>query len=216
MPGFISPAVEAYLERVTPPRDATLRDMEDLAARRGFPIVGPLVGRLLFVAARALGARHVVELGSGFGYSAIWFARAVGPQGRVVCTEGSAENARLARDFLARAGVAERVDWRQGDGLEILPRLEGTFDIVFNDIDKEDYPMVLEPARRALRPGGLLISDNLVWFGKVAEPDPDPATRGVLELTRALYAAPDFFTTLVPLRDGVGLSLRLAPGDAQP
>lgn len=210
MPGFVSPAVERYLERVTPPRGAPLEEMERLAERRGFPIVGPLVGRLLFVLARAIGARRVVELGSGFGYSAIWFAGALGPRGRVVCTEGSNENSRLARDFLERAGVRERVEWRRGDALDILPTLPGPFDIVFNDIDKADYPRVLEPARRALRPGGLLISDNLLWFGKVAEPDPDAATRGVLEFTRALYAAPDFFTTLVPLRDGVGISLRLA------
>lgn len=216
MPGIVSAAVERYLERVTPPRDAVLQEMERLAEKRGFPIVGPLVGRLLFVAARAIGARRVVELGSGFGYSAVWFARAVGARGRVICTEGSEENERLARDFLARAGVRERVEWRRGDALEILPSLPGPFDIVFNDIDKQDYPGVLEPARGALRPGGLLISDNLLWFGKVAAPRPDAATRGILELTRALYAAPDFFTTLVPLRDGVGLSLKLVPGGGAP
>ncbi len=208
MSGIVSPAIEAYLERITPPRDATLKEMEAVAARRRFPVIGPLVGRLLYVAARTLGARRVVELGSGFGYSAIWFARALGSDGRVVCIEGSAENGRRARDFHARAGVSDRVEWHQGDALEILPRLEGPFDIVFNDIDKKDYPKVLEPARQALREGGLLITDNLLWFGKVAEPDPDASTRGILEFTRALYAAPDFFTTIVPLRDGVGLSFK--------
>jgi predicted O-methyltransferase YrrM len=213
MPGFVSPAIEAYLNRVTPHRDPALQEMEALAARQEFPIVGPLVGRLLYAITRALGARRVVELGSGFGYSAIWFARAVGEQGRVICIEGSPENGRLARQFLERAGVSGLVDWRLGDALEVLPCLEGPFDIVFNDIDKADYPKVLEPARRALRPGGMLISDNLLWFGKVAEPDPDASTRGVQEFTKALYAAPDFFTTILPLRDGVGLSLKSANGE---
>ncbi len=216
MTSFVSAAVESYLEEVTPERDATLAEMEALAAAGHFPIVGPLVGRLLYVVARSLGARRVVELGSGFGYSAIWFARAVGDTGRVTCIEGSAENGRRARRFLERAGLAERVDWKQGNALEVLPGLAGPFDIVFNDIDKADYPKVLEPARQALRPGGLLITDNLLWFGKVAEPDPDASTRGIQEFTRALYAAPDFFTSIVPLRDGVGLSIKSDAGAAAP
>jgi predicted O-methyltransferase YrrM len=205
---IIHPEIERYLHELANPRDPVLREMEVVAAERSFPIVGPQVGRLLYLLARCIGARRVIELGSGFGYSAYWFARAVGPQGQVVLTEGSPDRAAEARDFLERGGLASRVRVEVGDALEILERLGGQYDIVFNDIDKEDYPRVLEPAAAALRPGGLLISDNMLWFGTVLESgDVQPTTRGVQELTRRLYASEEFETVLIPLRDGVSVSL---------
>lgn len=203
------PRIEEYLLRIAPPRDSVLQEMEALASRRGFPIVGPLVGGLLHLMARSVGARRVLELGSGFGYSAVWFARAVGPEGRVVATEGSRENATLAEQFLSQAGVAERVDYRVGDALEIARDLDGPFDIVFNDIDKQHYPRTFPLASRLLRIGGLFISDNMLWFGSVVDENPEETTRGVRELTRMLAASPHFITSLIPLRDGVTLSLRV-------
>ena len=184
--------------------------MEELATRRAFPIVGPVVGRLLELMARSVGARSVLELGSGFGYSAIWFAKAVGPEGRVVATEASKANVDLGEQFLIRAGLADRIDYRAGDALAIASDLRGPFDIIFNDIDKQDYPRAFEVAERLLRPGGLFISDNMLWFGSVLDDDADETTRGVKELTRLLYASADYLTTLIPLRDGVTVSLRLA------
>ncbi|MFQ5701342.1 MAG: O-methyltransferase, partial [Acidobacteriota bacterium] len=133
---------------------------------------------------------------------------------RVVHTDTSAENSRMAGELLARAGLAERVRFEVGDAREILQRAitrgDGVpFDIVFNDIDKSQYPDVLPLARRALRPGGLLICDNMLWFGRVLRPEPDDAaTQGVLALTRSLQTATDFVTTLVPIRDGVTISAR--------
>ncbi len=211
---ILDPRIERHLAGLLPPADAVRAEMERLGAERGFPIIGPLVGQLCAVAARAVGARRVFEMGSGFGYSTLWFARAVGPGGVVIHTEGSAENSRLARDFLARAGVAERVRFEVGDAREILSKTidRGDLtpvDVVFNDIDKEQYPDVLPLARRALRAGGLLICDNMLWFGRVLSPETaDEETRGILELSRRLAEAPDFATTLVPIRDGVTISLR--------
>ena len=205
---IVDPAIERYLRELSSGDDPILGEMELLAAERSFPIIGPLVGNLLFVLARAAGAKRVIELGSGFGYSAYWFARAVGPDGRVVLTELSPERAAEARRFLARGGLLDRVQIEIGDGIEIIDRVGGDFDIVFNDIDKERYPLVLDRAAAALRPGGLLISDNMLWFGSVLEhPPPDDATRGVQELTRLLRESPDFRTVLIPIRDGVTVSV---------
>jgi predicted O-methyltransferase YrrM len=206
---IVAPDIDRYLHELASPDDPILREMELLAVERQFPIVGPQVGSLLFVLARACKARRIIELGSGFGYSAYWFARAVGPEGLVVLTEGSAERAVEAEDFLRRGGLLDRVRIEVGDALEIVDRIGGEFDIVFNDIDKERYPEVLDRAAAALRHDGLLVSDNMLWYGTVLETDPgEPSTRGVLDLTRALYASDDFFSVLLPLRDGVSVSIR--------
>jgi len=205
---IVTPAIDRYLHGLASSKDSILLEMEMLAAQRSFPIVGRQVGRLLQLLARSISARRVIELGSGFGYSAYWFAHAVGPEGEVILTEGSPERASEAATFLKRAGLADRVHVVVGDGLDILRRLEGPFDIVFNDIDKERYPEVFEPATAALRPGGLLISDNMLWFGKVLEDSPDEAsTRGVQKLTRLLFESADFDSVLLPLRDGVSVSI---------
>lgn len=205
---IVTRVIEEYLKQVVPPSVGVLAEMERLAEKRRFPIVGPLVGRLLFLLGRAIGARTVFECGSGFGYSAHWFASALSAGGRVHLTDGSADNCRLARDFLGRAGLLDRATIHQGDALEILGDTAGPFDVVFCDIDKRDYPRVHPLLESRLRPGGLFVCDNLLWQGKVAGPDDDPDTRGVRELTRLLYADPGLHTVLMPLRDGVGISLR--------
>jgi predicted O-methyltransferase YrrM len=205
---IIDPAIDLYLHGLASPEDPVLREMEMLGAERSFPIVGPQVGQLLFVLARAISARRVIELGSGFGYSAYWFCMAVGPEGEVVLTETSAERAAEARRFLDRGGFGGRARIEVGDGLEVIERVGGDFDIVFNDVDKERYPQVLDRAAAALRPGGLLISDNMLWFGAVLDEEPaEASTRGIKELTRRLYESVDFRTVLIPLRDGVTVSI---------
>ena len=204
---IVHPDIDRYLHELANPRDPVLREMEVLAAERNFPIVGPQVGGLLHVLARAIRARRVIELGSGFGYSAYWFARAVGPEGLVILTEGSEERAAEAEKFLDRGGFSGRVRVLVGDALVIADRVGGDFDIVFNDIDKQHYPTALPRAAALLRPGGLFISDNMLWFGSVLEPDPqEESTRGVLELTRLLYESEDFDTVMLPVRDGLTVS----------
>ena len=183
--------------------------MEAHARRHGFPIIGPLVGPLLFALARASRARRVFELGSGFGYSAVWFARAVGPRGLVVMTEGDAANSRRAMRYLARAGLARRVRPLVGDALTLLASERGMFDLILNDIDKHEYPEVIPLARKKLRRGGLLVTDNLLWGGDVLRPTRERSTRGIVLFTRRILASPHFHTVLLPVRDGVAVSVRL-------
>ena len=203
--------IDAYLTGLSAHGDPVLAEMETLGGQREFPIVGPQVGRLLEVVARACGARSVLELGSGFGYSAYWFLRAVGSEGTVLLTEGAEARAREADAFLTRGGFAGRYRIEVGNGLAIAEALTGPFDIVFCDIDKHDYPKALPIARRLLRTGGLFIADNMLWNGKVLTPASDATTEGVLTLTREMYAAKDFVTTLVPIRDGVTVAIKVAP-----
>lgn len=206
---IVNPAIEEYLRSVLPAGDEVLVEMERLAERRRFPIIGPLVGRLVHVLARSIGAREIFECGSGFGYSACWFARALPAGGRVVLSEASAENCASARGFLGRAGLMAKATIEKGDALEILPRHAGPFDLIFCDIDKKDYPRVYPLLKPRLRSGGLFVCDNMLWSGRVAGGEhQDEATRGVRELTRLLYADTEFDTTIVPLRDGVSISVR--------
>lgn len=209
---LVQPDIDHYLAALAAHEDPVLREMEGIAATRDFPIVGPQVGRLLEVLARTCGAMRVLELGSGFGYSAYWFLRAVGSTGTVLLTEGSQANATAAEGFLTRGGFAGRFRIETGDGLKVAEALAPPFDIVFCDIDKQDYPKALPIARRLLRPGGLFITDNMLWDGKVLNPPSgDAVTQGVLDLTRELKAATDFALTLVPIRDGVTVAVKLAP-----
>lgn len=208
---IVHPAVDGYMKQALPPRDPVVAEMEAYAARHGFPIVGPLVGHLLSVLARSARATRVFEMGSGYGYSTWWFAQAVGPAGEVVHTDGDPANSRRAREYLGRAGLADRVRFEVGDARALLAREVGPFDIVFCDIDKEQYPGVPALALPRLRAGGLLVVDNLLWSGLVAGPADagDDETRGIQELTQALYGDPGLATTIVPLRDGVSVSVKL-------
>jgi caffeoyl-CoA O-methyltransferase len=203
-------AVEKYIYAMLPPRDEVLTAMEAEAAKRSVPIVGPAVGRVLYQLAQMIQARTVFEMGSAIGYSTIWWARAVGEGGRVVYTDGDRKNADEAREYFGRAGVAERVDVRVGDALEILSEQKNaSYDIIFCDVDKEDYPRALKLAAPRVRKGGLFVTDNVLWSGRVAAPDPDERTRAIMEFNRALYASTEFFTTILPLRDGVAVALRI-------
>jgi predicted O-methyltransferase YrrM len=206
---IINPDIEDYMESLTPAGDSILKEMEEHARVSEFPIVGPLVGRLLFQLALMINAKRVLELGSGFGYSAYWFAKAVGEDGSVVYTDISDENARAAGDFFSRAGLWQRLDIRTGDAVKILEGSPGGFDIIFNDIDKEYYPLVVDPAYEKLRKGGIFITDNVLWSGRVLRQDDSPSTEGVREFTRLLLSHEGFFTTIMPLRDGVSVSLKL-------
>ena len=207
---LLPPPIEAYLQALPAPPEPLFAELEARAAERGFPIVGPLVGRLLELSARLVQARRILDLGSGFGYSALWLARGLEREGTLLCVDGSAENAAFAAEAFRRAGIAEKVRFEVGDALVLLDRTPGPFDLIFNDIDKEQYPAAFSKLLPRLRRGGLLLTDNLLWQGRVATEEPaSPSTRGVLEYTRLLYASPELLTVILPLRDGVGMSLRL-------
>lgn len=204
-----TPELERYLQGLDPERHPVLIGMEERARERGFPIVGPMVGALLQILVRATGATRIFELGSGFGYSALWMALALPEGGGIVATEGNEENVLLARASLEEAGVGDRVEFLRGDALEILESSDSSFDLIFNDVDKVQYPRVLPLVPPRLRTGGLFLTDNVLWSGRVAGEEPDETTRAIIEFTRALRESPDFLTTILPLRDGVSISVRL-------
>lgn len=206
---IVDASIEQYLDKTLAVASPILREMERYGKSQGFPIIGPQVGRLCQVLARSIGATRVLELGSGFGYSAMWFAEAVGSNGRVVLTEGSKENADLARDYMRRAGMLNRIQIEVGNALQIASRLPGFFDIVFNDVDKKDYPRTIDLVRPKLRNGGLFITDNVLWGGSVLGAARSADVRGIKEFTRLLLASPDFVTTILPVRDGVAVALRV-------
>jgi len=219
MPNVTYPPVENYLYALLPEREPVLQEMERQAQERDIPIVGPAVGRLFYQYARLINAKSVFELGSAIGYSTIWWAKAVGDGGKVHYTDGSRKNAEEARRYFDQAGVADRIEIHIGDALEILSERKETFDIVFNDVDKHDYPRVFHMAAARVRKGGLFLTDNALWSGRVAyaagnpevanSAQPDKYAKGVAELNRLLYSSPDWFTTIVPLRDGVAVAMRL-------
>jgi predicted O-methyltransferase YrrM len=200
--------VDDYLYSMLPKRDEVLAEMEDYATENKIPIVGPAVARVLQQLALMINARNVFELGSAIGYSTIWWAQAVGENGHVVYTDGDSKNAERARGYFARAGVSKRVVVRTGDALEILSEEKQEFDIIFNDVDKDDYPRVLRLVAPRLRKGGLFITDNALWSGRIAEKNPDATTKAILEFNRKLYDSKEFYTTIVPIRDGLAIALK--------
>jgi predicted O-methyltransferase YrrM len=209
MGGITMEPVEDYLYSLLPARDDVLAEIEAEAASRDIPIVGPAVGRVLHQLALMIGAKTVFELGSAIGYSTIWWARAVSDGGRVYYTDSDSKNAEQAKRYFQRAGVADRITIKTGDALELLSEEKQPFDIIFNDVDKEDYPRVFRLAVPRLRKGGLFVTDNVLWSGKVAQPNPsEPTTKAILEFNRLLYRSSDLFTTILPLRDGVAVAVK--------
>ena len=202
--------LQDYLREYLPPRRAPFTAMEELAAERQFPIVGPLVGRLLALLTRLVGARCVLDMGSGFGYSACWFATALPAGGKVTCIEQSNEDAAAARRNLSQANPDVAGEVLVGDALALIDDLPGPFDIIFIDVEKSRYPLALRRALPKLKVGGLLLADNLLWLGNVLTGGDPERTEGIREFTRLLYAEPTLHTTIIPLRDGVSVSLKSA------
>lgn len=208
MGGITVPDVEDYLYAMVPPRDEVLTEMEADAAKNDVAIVGPAVGRVLSQLATISGAKKVFEMGSAIGYSTIWWARAVGEGGRVVYTDGDPKNAHRARRYFERAGVSQRITVRVGDALELLSEEKEPYDIIFNDVDKTDYPRVFRLALPRLKRGGLFITDNVLWSGKVSQPNPDAPTKAILEFNKLICESKELFTTILPIRDGIAVCVK--------
>jgi predicted O-methyltransferase YrrM len=202
---FLQDDVEQYLYGMLPERDAVISEMERYAEEHRVPIIGPAVARLLALFAQVAGAKRIFEMGSAIGYSTIWLARAAGPKGKVYYTDGDPENAKRASEYFRRAGVAKRIKVQVGDARELVKKTPGKFDLIFNDVNKDQYPEALRAALPKLRRGGLFITDNTLWSGKAARPAPadDTATLGVQEFNRLVYASKELYPVLIPLRDGV-------------
>jgi caffeoyl-CoA O-methyltransferase len=212
---IVDARVEDYMRSLLTRYDEpVLLEMEAEGKERGFPIIGRLVGVTVELLARSVGAMRVFELGSGFGYSAYWFARAVGPSGEVHGTDGDPANEPKALDYLSRAGLAEPIRWHVGDAVTHLGAAPGEFDVVYNDIDKDGYPAAWMAARERIRVGGLYVCDNVLWSGRVAvqdRDDPRPVyTQAILEHNRMIAEDDRFISSIVPTRDGVFVALRVA------
>jgi len=204
---IINPDIERYMYSLLPPRDAVLAEMEQVAERREIPIIGPAVARVLAQLVMISGAKRIFELGSAIGYSTIWLAQAAGPGAEVHYTDGSAENASEARRYIERAGLSASVHIHVGDALSVLSGTPGQFDFIFNDVDKEGYPAVLQAVPSRLKPGGIFATDNTLWYERVLSPN-EASDRAVVEFNRKLYESTQFFTTLLPLRDGLSVAVR--------
>lgn len=208
---LLDESLAAYLKALAlTDEDPLLAEMHALALDRSFPIVGPEVGRFLAQLVHLLQAKRVFEMGSGFGYSALWLGRALPESGELVCTDGDAANLELARGFHARAGIAGKVTYLRGHAQDLLAVTPGLFDLIVCDIEKEEYPELPDLLRSHLRVGGAVLVDNLLWDGRVADPDDEePSTLGVRAYTRRMWENPEYLSSLLPVRDGLGLSIRL-------
>jgi predicted O-methyltransferase YrrM len=207
--GILADGINAYLERLTGRGPEALASLEKDGLREGWPIVGAAEGMFLHLLARAIRAQRILELGTAIGYSASWFALAVGPKGKVVTVEGDPAAAGQARRNLAALGLADRVEVREGFAQDVLRELRGPFDLVFNDIDKAGYLDVLGPALRLLRVGGLLVTDNVLWQGEVARGGRSSEARTIREYNARIAADRRLVSSLLPLRDGVSVSLKV-------
>jgi caffeoyl-CoA O-methyltransferase len=201
------PEIHRYLEDIRPPSDPILQEMERLATERKFPCLGPQCSRILYQLTKTAGAKRIFEMGSGFGYTMYWMALALPKNGLIIGSDSDPTNVSTANEFFRRGGIDDRTDIRGGDALAILAAESEPFDLIYCDIDKESYPEALDLAKPRLRAGGLLIADNVLWSGRVTDPSVDDnATDAIREFTRRLYADPDFFTTIIPIRDGMSVS----------
>jgi caffeoyl-CoA O-methyltransferase len=205
MPGILDKKVEKYLNGLLPKRDAVLADMERYARLHDVPIIGPACGRLLYLLTQISGAKRIFEMGSAIGYSTIWFARAAGEGAEVFYTDGDPQNAQTAKKNFERAGVEDRVRLLVGDAVELMDTVSGELDLILIDVDKHQYPAALQKALPRLRSGGLLVTDNVLWSGRVTSRAKDENTRSIQKFNDAIYGSKDLFPVIVPLRDGVAI-----------
>jgi len=204
----VNPAIENYMHRLLRNTDhPVLHDMEALAQKNNFPIIGRLVGAFIEAQAKMINAERVFEFGSGYGYSAYWFAKAVGPKGQVICTDADFLNQEKARQYLSAANLWDQIDFRTGMAQDIFSQTDGLFDICYNDVDKGDYPEIWKMAKDRIRPGGLYIADNVLWRGRVAVEkfnDIFPGwTEAIMEHNELIFNDPEFDAFINPTRDGV-------------
>jgi caffeoyl-CoA O-methyltransferase len=207
MPGILNPQVEKYLDSCLPKRDPLLAEMEQYAKKHSVPIIGPACGRLLYQLTQISGAKRIFEMGSAIGYTALWFARAAGPEGEVFFTDSDPANIARAKDYLARAGVAHQIKFLQGEAVGLIDTVPGEFDIILIDVFKHQYPAALEKSLPRLKHGGLVITDNVLWSGKVARAAKasDKDTRAIQKFNKMIFSSAELFPVIVPLRDGVAV-----------
>ncbi|TMI46897.1 O-methyltransferase [Candidatus Bathyarchaeota archaeon] len=201
--------IDDYLYRLAAPRDPLLEKMEEYADSNAIPIIGPLVGRLLYNLAKTSQSRKVLEIGTAIGYSGIWLARAVAPlKGNVTTIDMDPERVKIAKKNISDAGLERVVKVIEGNALKVLPTLKEEFDMIFLDSDKDVYPDAFKMSLPMLRKGGLFVADNALWGGDVAKGGKSKDTQSMIKFNRLVSESPGMSTVIVPLRDGVLVSLK--------
>jgi len=209
--------VQEFLTGLVPPRPDEMQAMEEYAAENSFPIIGAAAGHLCYQIARLMGARTVFEMGSGYGYSTAWFARAVkenaalrgSTEGRVHHVVWDEPLSQRAAVHLTRLGLASFVQFHVAEAVETLAGMPAGLDLIFNDINKEAYPASLPVIKQKLRPGGVLLVDNILWHGRIFdENDRSASTEGVREFTRLISADRDWIISVLPVRDGLMMAMK--------
>jgi len=212
---IVPDAVERYLATLNHIPDPILLEMAEEGVRRDLPLIDAEVGALLRVQARAIGARKILEIGTAIGYSGIWLARGLPPDGMLITIELDSQRAEEARRNFERAGVADRATVVVGDASRMLHKVSGPFDLIFQDGNKQLYVPLLDTLIELLRPGGVLITDNVLWDGEVIPnflPKPERAvedTNAIAAYNQALASEKRLLTTWLPLRDGVTISVKV-------
>ena len=210
---IVAPEIETYLSSLVtlPP---TLERVAAEGAELGLPIIDCTVGRLLETIVLATKASHVLEIGTANGYSALWLAQSLPPDGRLISFEIDPSRAKLARGHLNEAGLGDRVSVMVGNAALLVHKVAGPFDVIFNDGDKRQYPQLLDRLVTLLRPGGALVTDNILWSGEVVPGVVMPPsrsadeTKAIAAYNRQLAADSRLVTSFLPVRDGVAVSIR--------
>ena len=195
-----------YLDSLVPPRPPELQAMEAYAKENRFPIIGPASGQLCYQLTRLTEAKRVFELGSGYGYSTAWFAKGVQENGggQVYHVVWDEQLSNQAQGHLGKLGFNDIVVYIVSEAIQALRNTEGLFDLIFLDINKDAYPAALPVIEARLRPGGLLIVDNMLWNGRVFDQtDHTPATVAIRQFTQLITGSPNWIVSLVPIRDGL-------------
>jgi predicted O-methyltransferase YrrM len=211
--GLIVPdAIESYLANLNRAADPLLEEISRKGVERNLPLVDAEVGALLRVLVTALGARRILEIGTAVGYSGMWMAAALPPDGMLMTMEMDPARGREAQDNFRAAGLASRVSVIMGDAQRMIAKVAGPFDVIFQDGDKKLYAPMLDRLVALLRPGGLLVTDNVLWGGSVvpgfAAEREDDDTRAIVEYNERVASHPALLTAIVPLRDGVSISVK--------
>src|SRR6516164_10315719 len=213
MGAIVPDAVERYLAGLNRGGDPLLAEIAQAGVERDLPLVDAEVGALLRVLATAIGARKILEIGTAVGYSGIWLAGALPADGMLMTMEMDAGRAKEAQGNFDRAGLTDRVSVMLGDAARMIAKVAGPFDLIFQDGDKKMYGPLLDRLVSLLRPGGLLVTDNVLWDGKVVpgfitSAADDKDTRAIAEYNERVATHPALLTTVIPLRDGVSISVK--------
>jgi len=203
-----SSLIEDYILEKTRVEDPIIDEMHEYAEQNEVPIIGPLVGKFLYQMALITNAKSIFEMGSGFGYSAYWFTKAFKGEGKIICTDFSKKHKEAAESFFKKANMEIYLDFISGNSIEIIKGLKLSFDIIFIDVDKEQYPEVIEISYEKLNKNGIMIADNTLWYGRVIEDDELPSTKGIKIFNNLISKDNRFVTTILPLRDGVTVSYK--------